>query len=418
MLDHQLTHGTTPLDWKWPGVPFATNCDDQPDYGRCIQNMPNEFYGGIETDKVAELGVGYALFYKFTGERKYLEASLRCADALARFVRPGDEEHTPWPFRLDARTGVTLAGEEYGGNVVASVRLFDELLKLKVGDRENYTKARIAAWKWLLDYPLSSSSRAWDKWSGYFEDVSKNTENVNQMSPTMVSYYLLTRDDPASVDKNWSGHVGHLIDWIRKRFGRGPYFGAWAIDEQGTPDGRGCCSRSGLSSHTSRWAAVNALYYERTGDAQAREDAIRSLNYATYFAGSDGRISCCGKDFGGQYWFSDGYSDYLRHFNWAMGAIPELAPTGQNHLLRSSSVVQKVSYSERRLEYRTYDVAAKEVLRLNFKPRSAHAGSAVLQERQDGQQEGYTLQSLGSGDYVIRINHANSGEITILGATQ
>ncbi len=98
MLDHQLAHGTTPADWEWPGVPFATNCDDEPDYGRCIQDMPREFYGGIETDKVGELGTGYALFYQLTGERKYLDAAIRCAQALAKHVRIGDAEHTPWPF--------------------------------------------------------------------------------------------------------------------------------------------------------------------------------------------------------------------------------------------------------------------------------------------------------------------------------
>src|SRR5207247_11071820 len=67
----------------------------------------------------------------------------------------------------------------------------------------------------------------------------------------------------------------------------------------------------GLASDTSRWGGINAMYYEKTGDAQAREDAFRSLNYATYFAASDGKISCCGQGFGGQYWFDDGYGDYI-----------------------------------------------------------------------------------------------------------
>ena len=414
MLDHQLAHGATPLDWKWPGVPFATNCDDQPDYGRCIQNMPHEFYGGIETDKVAELGVGYTLFYEMTGERKYLDAALRCADALAAHVRPGDEEHTPWPFRLDARTGVTLAGEEYGGNVAASERLFDELIRLKAGDTAKFQEARDMAWKWLLNYPLNRSSRAWNKWTGYFEDVAKNTENVNQMSPTMTAYYILTREDPAAVSPRWTDQVGRLLDWVRQRFGRGPYFGAWAIDEQGTPDGRGCCSRAGLSSHTSRWAAINAMYYEKTGDAQAREDAFRSLNYATYFAGSDGRISCCGLDFGDPYWFSDGYSDYLRHFNWAMGAAPEFAPVGEDHLLGSTSVVQRVSYGERSLKYKTFDSSATEVLRLSFKPVRILAGGAPLAQRADLKEEGYTVQPVaGGGDYIVRVKHARSAAVSI-----
>src|SRR5438876_4307294 len=90
MLDHMLAHGTTPADWDWGSVPFPTNCDDQPEYGRCLQDMPHEFYGGIETDKVGELGIGYALFYEITGERKYLDAALRCAEALAKHVRAGD----------------------------------------------------------------------------------------------------------------------------------------------------------------------------------------------------------------------------------------------------------------------------------------------------------------------------------------
>jgi len=58
MLDYELAHGTTPGDWDWASVPFATNCDDQRDYGRCIRGMPQEFYGGIETDKLGELGIG------------------------------------------------------------------------------------------------------------------------------------------------------------------------------------------------------------------------------------------------------------------------------------------------------------------------------------------------------------------------
>jgi len=46
---------------------------------------------------------------------------------LAKHVRPGDDDHTPWPFRVYAKTGELLAGEEYGGIVASSLRLFDEL---------------------------------------------------------------------------------------------------------------------------------------------------------------------------------------------------------------------------------------------------------------------------------------------------
>jgi len=416
MLDHQLGHGTTPSDWEWPGVPFATNCDDEPDYGRCIQDMPHEFYGGIETDKVGELGTGYALFYKLTGDRKYLDAAIRCAEALAKHVRPGDADHTPWPFRVDARTGVTLALEEYGGNIAGPLRLFEELIRLKAGDVEAYLKARETAWKWMLDNPLNRDSRAWNKWAGYFEDVPRHTDDVNQLTPMMAAYYILARENPAEVDPQWMGHVGRLLDWVRIKLGRGPFFGAQAIDEQTTPDASfGCCSRAGQGDHTARWAAMNAMFFEKTRDGQAREDAFRSLNYGTYFAGSDGRIACCGVDYTASYWFSDGYSDYMRHFQWAMGAVPEFAPIGVDHVLRSSSVVQKVKYAPRSVEYKTFDADATEVLRLSFRPTRVTAGGTAIHERGDTQEEGYTVQSLGGGDWAVRLRHVSSGEIKIGG---
>jgi hypothetical protein len=416
MLDYQLQHGTTPAGWEWPLVPFATSCGNATEYGRCIENMPKDVYGGIETDKVGELGTGYALFYELTGESKYLDAALHCGEALARHVRAGDADHTPWPFRLDARTGETLALEEYGGDIAGSLRLFDELIKLKAGDVAAFRAARATALKWLLDNPLNHDSRAWNKWSGFFEDIPRHTDDVNQLTPMTAAYYILTRDDPASVDPQWVGHVGRLLDWVRIKLGRGPFFGAQAIDEQTTPDASfGCCSRAGQGDHTARWAAINALFYEKTHDGQAREDAFRSLNYGTYFAGSDGRIACCGSDYSDPFWFSDGYADYMRHFQWAMGAVPEFAPAHADHLLRSSSVVQQVRYSARHIEYRTFDAAATETLRLSFKPTRVTAGDSALGERTSDGEAGYTLRALPGGDWVVHVRHSNARDISIRG---
>jgi hypothetical protein len=378
--------------------------------------MPKEFYGGIETDKVGQLGAGYTLFYELTDDRKYLTAAQHCADALARHVRAGDEEHTPWPFRLDARTGVTLAQEEYGGDVSSSVRMFDELIRLKAGDTAAYQRARDLAWTWVLKNPLNRSSKAWDKWSGFFEDVPYLSDNVNQFLPDMTAYYIMSRPDPASVDPEWVTHIGHMIDWVRLRFGRGPFLGAWAIDEQGPLSGRGgCCSRAGQGSHGGRWAAINAMYAERTGDGQARRDAFRSMNYATYFTSSEGLVACCGQDYHAPYWFSDGYADYLRHFNWTMGALPELAPVGESHLLRSSTVVQKVKYEPKRISFKTFDSDGTEVLRLNFKPVRVTAGQTVLTERKDLNVPGYTLEP-AQLDFIVRLRHMGSAEIALEGS--
>ncbi len=437
MLDYQLAHGTTPMDWKWPGVPFATSCTDDKEYGRCIQDMPREFYGGIETDKVAELGLAYVLFYELTGERKYLDAGMKCADVLARYVRPGDATHTPWPFRVDARGGAVIGGEEYGGMVVAAVRLFDELIRLREGDSSNFTKARDTTWRWIVDNPMNRLSAAWGRWSGYYEDNPKDVENENDISSMMTCYYILTQANPSIVDPEWRAHVGNLIDRSRALLGRGPFFGAWGIDEQLRRDGaltggdaindylrptagallgtvyRGCCSRSGLVSRTALWAAVNAMYFERTGDGQARENAYRSLNYATYFAGSDGKISCCGTVFDVQYFFCDGYADAGRGFMWAIGAVPDFAPKAQDHLLYSSSVVQKIKYGAAEIEYRTFDSNATEVLRLTSKPIRVAAGDSTLPLRTDLKDEGYSIEALAGGDCVVHVRHGRSNVVRI-----
>jgi pimeloyl-ACP methyl ester carboxylesterase len=412
MLDYQLARGTSPAGWAWPRVPFPTSCAGERRYGRCLAGLPRRFYGGIEPDKVGMLGLGYLNFYELTGEHRYLSAAVATGNALARHVRIGDTTHTPWPFRVNARTGAVLDGAQFGGLVVGPVRLLDELIEIRAGNTGAYTRARDLAWSWLLKHQLNPDSPAWNRWSGFYEDVPYNPRSINQASPILTAHYLLSHKAPEAVDPLWAEHATSLLRWVRTSFGRGPFAGAWGIDEQRAPGKPGCCSRVGLGSTTSRWAAANALLYARTGDERAHEQAVRSLSYATYFAVRDGRISCCGQRPGNTFWFSDGYGDYLRSFNWAMAAMPELAPKRQNHLLGSSSVVQSVAYSQGGVAYRTFDTGSTEVLRLRFRPRSVTAGAA-LTEREDLAAEGYVVQPLGGGDYAIRIRHDRSRRIRI-----
>jgi hypothetical protein len=96
-----------------------------------------------------------------------------------------------------------------------------------------------------------------------------------------------------------------------------------------------------------------------------------------------------------------------------MGAVPEWAPAAENHLLRSTSVIQRVSYGERSVEYRTFDATGTQVLRLNFKPTRIMAGGTALNERNDLREEGYTVQSLAGGDYVLRVRHTRSNQVSV-----
>lgn len=394
MLDYQLAHGTTPRSWSWAGVPFATSCAGDRTYGRCLAGLPRRFYGGTEPDKVGLLGHGYLLFYELTKKQRYLRAALAAADALAKHVRAGDATHSPWPFRVNARTGRVLDHAEFGGAVVGPLELLDDLISLGLGNTAAYRRAQNLAWTWLEENQLET-----DRWSGFYEDVPYNPASRNQAVPTLTALYLL--GDPVR-DPLWERHVSTLLDYVRVHFGRGPFAGAWAIDEQWAPGKPGCCSPVGLGSTTSRWAVANAALYAHTGDAGAHELALRSLNYATYFTDSRGRVSCCGRRQQNTYWFSDGYADYLRSFSWAMALLPELAPKRQNHLLGSSSVVRWVSYARNRVSYTTYAESAHEVLRLKFRPATVTGGEM-------------TVEPADAGDYVVRVRHEHSRLITVAG---
>jgi acetyl esterase/lipase len=394
MLAYQLAHGTTPRGWAWPQVPFATSCAGDRTYGRCLAGLPRRFFGGIEPDKVGLLGRGYLLFYELTGERRYLTAAINAANALAQNVRAGDARHSPWPFRVDARSGRVLDHAEFGGAIVGPIQLLDDLIELGVGNTAAYRRAQSLAWSWLVENQLET-----DRWSGFYEDVPYNPASRNQASPTLTALYLLRNPDRDSL---WQQHVSTLLRYVRARFARGPFAGAWAIDEQRAPGRPGCCSPVGLGSTTSRWAAANAELALRTGDDRLRDQAVRSLNYATYFVAKNGLVSCCGVRPQNTYWFSDGYADYLRSFNWAMASLPELAPKRQNHLLGSSTVVRSVSYARNRVEYTTFSRAATEVLRLRFRPAAVAGGS-------------FTMTPAGGGDYIVRVRHDDALRIVISG---
>jgi hypothetical protein len=155
------------------------------------------------------------------------------------------------------------------------------------------------------------------------------------------------------------------------------------------------------------------MYFEKTRDGQALEDAFRSLNYATYFVESDGKINCCGLGFGNPYWFEDGYADAGRSFMWAMGAVPDFAPVGQDHILRSSSIVQMVKYEKHSVVFRTFDNGGTSVLRLSFKPARITAGSTSLVEQKELKQDGYTIRVLTGGDYEIRVRYSGSKDVRI-----
>ena len=63
-------------------------------------------------------------------------------------------------------------------------------------------------------------------------------------------------------------------------------------------------------------------------------------------------------------WLTDGYGDFVRHYLRAMASEPELAPDHQDHLLRTSSVIQSIAYGKSEIRYEKFDGESEEMFKL------------------------------------------------------
>ena len=424
MLDHSLARGRTRATDAWSLVPYACSDPGELTYRGANDTLycfAEEFtpcgrgdgIGFLEPDKVGELGHAYLLFHEATLDPKYLDAALHCADALARHVRPGGESVSPWPFRVDAITGARIR-EDYTAHALGPIRLFDELLRLRLGRVHDYRRARDLAWRWLLAYPVRNQV-----WTQYFEDVLTYPDyrfNRNQYAALETARYLLQHPER---DRHAREQARRIIDWVAGFFAtdsvtmaglpeKGRQWGAEVVSEQVNDMDK-------MSSHTARFASVLALWAEVTGDASARERAFRSFNWATYSTRTNGLVKTS-IDEGTGYWFSDGYGDYMRHFQRGLASFPAWAPADADHLLGSTSVVREIHYDATDIRYVTYDNDAREVLRLRTPPAAIELDGRPIQptRRLRANETGFTLEPLAGGGCVVRLHHRQSNRVRIV----
>ena len=345
LVDRVLSYHT-PNDWAWPRAPRTQ--DDTPD-GEYADEWS-------EVDKICMVGYADVRFYRLSGERKYLDAALGIAETVVQHVTDGDAAHSPLPFRVNLKTGEVL--DPYTANMVAPVMFFDILIELGHTGSGEYPAKRDLLWHWIMQYPVAN-----DRWSGYYEDVKSDADNLNQQLPLETARYMMRHPER---DPEFRRHVPALLAWVRDRFGRTKQYGATSIREQD-----GCFKE--MSSHTARYASVVAQWYGFSGDPKDREEARAAFAAAAYSAFSkysqgDRAINYVGLGYVSP-WFSDSYFDYLPHILDGMAELPDMAPEDADHLLGSTAAVTEVAYGPKRIEYRTAEPTGAETLRITFKPR-------------------------------------------------
>ena len=404
-VDYLLLRGRTAETDAWSLVPYASSkpyeayrganddeyCEDKPGCGR------GDGIGFLEPDKVGEFGHALILLYEATGEGRYLDAALKCADALAMHVKEGDASHSPWPFRVDAKTG-TVVRDPYSSNVIFTIQLLDELARIGRGS-ESQARARSLAMSWLEKYPMKNKN-----WQGFFEDIPNQrgpSDNPNQYSPGETARYFLRRNEPGDLERAKS-----LVRFIQDTFvvevkekdgGVTPAMlhGAEVVSEQRADMAK-------MGSHTARYASLLASLYAQTGDASLRERANRAFAWATYCIDPHGVVKVGPDDLEG-YWFSDGYGDYMIHFLDGMAAVPAWAPRDKPRVLRTTTVLRSMSSTAGRLVYNPFGPGTDEIV----------VPGREAKVRVDGQELKPRERKAGGDGEWLRIDRSFPGEVIV-----
>jgi hypothetical protein len=358
MADHWLAHGMSGREGPWPNVPFPYNTDVHS--GRYDGDMVAG-KGYLQPDKAGSFGAELLVLHQITGEPRYLEAAVGIADTLARNAETGDADRSPWPFRVQAVTGEVFVSKngrfDYTTNWTGALRLFDGLVAMGKGRVAEYERARRLVSDWLRTYPVKSH-----RWGPFFEDI--NIYSDTQINAGTLALYVL--ENPGWMEAG-VGTVRRILDWGNGKFGNPLWarYGVLATNEQTAYEVPG-------NSHTSRQASLELMWAEAAGDPSHKAQAVRNLSWATYMVDTDGKNRYYRDDI----WLTDGYGDYVRHYLRAMAAAPELAPSDQNHLLRTSSVVRTIRYGADEIAYEKWDAASRERLKLgSWEPGEVEGGT-------------------------------------------
>lgn len=375
MADYYLSHSLSDAGCVWADLPYPYNTVI---YSGIYDGDMILGKGYTQPDKAGSFGYELVNLYKVTNKSYYLDAAIKIANSLSKNIKKGDQNNSPMPFKVFAKTGEIgkLKGEfdekgkpilsSYSTNYAGTLNLFLELIKLNPQNSKQYQKSFQTILAWMKNYPMKTN-----KWGPFFEDIPGWSDT--QINAVTWAQFIMEHQD---LFPDWKNEVKQIFNWVYKALGNKMWekFGVTVINEQTKYPFEG-------QSHTARQASIELLYSNLTADTSYIEGAIRKLNWTTYMVDFDGKnqYPIC------EIWFSDGYVDFIRHLLRAMAYYNKLAPP-ENHILSSTTTICHVEYAPNinkelyhivpnrykntaKMVYLTYDSASTEVIRVSEKPK-------------------------------------------------
>jgi hypothetical protein len=336
----------------------------------------------IMSDKPAMFGRRCLTLFEITGDVSYLDAATEIADTYVATQRSGGiEDEGRWPFRVRPSDG--LVRQDYTSHLVPAIRLLEAMEDRSPG--HGYGAAAARAWAWLDANPLDPSSPNFMHWEGFYEDIAPEdcVGLMDHYSAENTLAALLERGLPGDVDDAIA-----ILDWSTNRY----------LAPDNAQNGWGVYAPALLEwdawlnttyAATGQWAVANLLLDEATRgtpqhDPTWRPRAIEALHTLTYgqvtvAPAADGRMLTTIRElshptFLNETWYEQNFNTVIYMLR-GMGLAPELAPAGENHLLRAvGGTLTSIDYGAVRIAT-SWSAPGRALFKLADRPFAVRIGS-------------------------------------------
>jgi hypothetical protein len=404
-VDYILDYGLTDEKADWPLFPISTPTKGKA-YGKCDATGRNQL------DLCAITGTEVLRAHKLTGNPRYLRMAKHWGDVFAAKCQFSDPELSPWNRYVDP--SVVGWSDVLTGTTSIIVDFLDDLIQAGYrGKGGAIVKARDAGRRFLNEHMLP----AWwvnDTWGRTYWDW--DNPMICGMASMCADHFMKF----PQAYPNWRNDLRNILSLVWNRNGADPasrgdvYSGAWAFPESSV-----CC---GLSLSYNQYTAGPTLirYGALSGSEWAREIGRRMMIMATYDSLPNGVVKdgLLGDQVATGEWSNLAHPWPLCQVMEAIAWLPaEFGPNRENHIVRSTTVVNEVRYDQGRIAYATYDAPldTREVLRLAFTPTSVLANGRRLPLKPALHGNGYTVAPLPNGDSIVTIRHDGKQRIVVAG---